>query len=117
MQRTENFVKLAVIFNWCFQIHHSSIRMKMTFYELKGLVGCEKPIFHRTTGGVQKAETLCPSWTHAQSSQPSVEVLPPTLLGGSGRKAKTERREARSRPQAGKKGVSFESKLTGETLG
>lgn len=27
----------------------------MTFYELKGLLGCEKPIFHLTTGGVQKA--------------------------------------------------------------
>lgn len=27
----------------------------MTFYELKGLLVCEQPIFHPTTGGVQKA--------------------------------------------------------------
>lgn len=27
----------------------------MTFYELKGLLGCAKPIFHLTTGRVQKA--------------------------------------------------------------
>lgn len=32
-------------FNWCLRIHHGSIRVKMTFHELKGLLGCEKPYF------------------------------------------------------------------------
>ena len=95
MQRTENFVKLAVIFNWCFQIHHSSIRMKMTFYELKGLVGCEKPIFHRTTGGVQKAETLCPSWTHGP-------VIPAECRGASPHLTWWKWEKSKDRAQRGK---------------
>lgn len=37
----------------------------MTFYELKGLLGREKPIFHPTTGEVQKeGRTVTKNPTH-----------------------------------------------------
>lgn len=38
----------------------------MTFYELKGRLGCEKPIFHLITGEVQKAEYPRENLHHAQ---------------------------------------------------
>lgn len=81
----------------------------MTFYELKGLLGCEKPIFHLTTGGVQKAGEGGYSPEALSITTPLVILLAhprclpalPALPAESGKK-QTEWREAVSRLQAGK---------------
>lgn len=76
----------------------------MTFYELKGPLGCEKPIFHLTTGEVQKAVEGGSSQEnpvhHRLTAWPSCQAsdIFATFLSGSSlkkkKKAKTERREA-----------------------
>lgn len=73
----------------------------MTFYELKGRLGCGMPIFPLTTGEMQRQQrTVRNTCVHhrctARSSCPS-RTRSPILLGGSGgekKKAKTEQREA-----------------------
>lgn len=76
----------------------------MTFYELKGLLVCEQPIFHPTTGGMEKAVEKTAKWSGKPlPSHPALasRMLAPCLLEvGAG--AKTRCREPGSRPQAGK---------------
>lgn len=87
----------------------------MTFYELNGLLGCEKPIFHLTTGDVQKTveegeeesqKNLYPSQTCGPSILPEHLRCFPSLVGGSGG-SNTE--SLGSRPKAGKEGSNLEA--------
>lgn len=103
------------VFNWCLQTHRSATGVKMTFCGLTGPLGCESRIapYH---GRRAEGQNAVPRGRAAQSPCPSGGGAPP-LACGKWEKSKDGGRQAGSRPRAGKKGVSSEGRLTGDTLG